>query len=188
MSETKFDGEGYCGSLDIILKAAQDEYKQIVIDRSVIQKGILKTYLWLATAMFSGQCALYTNMLGDTKLLFWQLHLHVAFFVCATASLVLSVGCFAFGVDTMRGRGVIKRPYTKSYLEIMNTAYQSADEGEYQTAYKVGMVFDLNDTINHQIKISQTIGKKLRLLSYSLLASLAITILAVIVSAFTFTG
>lgn len=54
--EAVFDAGAYRDSLAALLKAAQDEYKQITYDRRAMQHSILRNYLWLSTILFSVGC------------------------------------------------------------------------------------------------------------------------------------
>lgn len=180
--------EEYLKKLEVILKAAQDEYKQITYDRRQIQHGLLKNYIWLSTILFSTQTAILLYAL-DTRTTF-VLEPGIVFLFFIILAIVLSAGTFAFGVDTIRGRGEVKFPYITTFWQMWEYAYRERydlgrpDNGKAILPHELHtfMIDELQKAIFENRKTAGDVGKKLRRLSWLLLASIGSTVLALIVA------
>ncbi len=183
--------EQYLEKLEVLLKAAQDEYKQITYDRRAVQHGILKNYMWLSTVLFGTQTAiLFTVKAGDAAFLalvptFWFL------FLIALA-IVISCATFIFAVDTLRGRGEVRFPYLATfdyYRQYVHREFTGAgrpDNGQpiaFHELYGL-MINDLQYAIEGNRKTAGEIGIKLRRMAWLMIGSIAATIAAVFVAAF----
>lgn len=175
----KFDHANYKECLTTLLKAAQDEYKAITYDRRAIQHSILRNYLWLSTIMFSVECTGIFQVVGN-KGTPWPMHPGTLFWILAGLSLISSLACFCFGVDTMRGRGVVLFPYQVPFESLMSMAHQEASRDLPVGRLYMSMIRDLEKGINQHRAIATTVGKKLRYISWGLLFSLACAVLAVL--------
>ena len=180
--------EEYLKKLEIILKAAQDEYKQITYDRRQIQHGILKNYIWLSTILFSTQTAILFYALDARTLL--VLEPGQVFLIFIKIAILLSAGTFIFGVDTIRGRGEVKFPYITRFWQMREYAYRERynlgrpDNGGEIFPHDLYnfMIGDLQYGIDENRKTAGAVGKKLRWLSWLLLGSIASTAFALIVA------
>lgn len=181
--------EEYLKKLEIILKAAQDEYKQITYDRRQIQHGLLKNYIWLSTILFSAQTAILLYAL-DTRTTLVVLEPGKAFLFFIILAILLSVGTFALGVDTIRGRKEVKFPYITTFWQMRDYAYRERyDLGRPDNGGEIFphdlynlMIGDLQYGIDNNRQTAGDVGKKLRCLSWLLLGSIASTVLALIVA------
>lgn len=175
----KFDHANYKECLTTLLKAAQDEYKAITYDRRAIQHSILRNYLWLSTIMFSVECTGIFQVVGN-KGTPWPMHPGTLFWILAGLSLIFSLACFCFGVDTMRGRGGVLFPYRPQFESLIDDAHQEASRRVSFGQLYVEMILDLERAINQHRATAMTVGKKLRCISWGLLFSLACAVLAML--------
>lgn len=175
----KFDQKDYKDFLAALLKAAQDEYKLVTYDRRTMQHGILRNYLWLSTVMFSVECTGIYQVASNTGAP-WPMYPSTLFWILAGLSLISSLACFCFGVDTMRGRGVVLFPYQVPFESLMSMAHQEASRDLPVGRLYMSMIRDLEKGINQHRAIATTVGKKLRYISWGLLFSLACAVLAVL--------
>lgn len=175
----KFDHANYKECLTTLLKAAQDEYKVITYDRRTMQHGILRNYLWLSTVMFSVECTGIYRVVSNPSTP-WLMHPGTLFWILAGLSLISSLACFCFGVDTMRGRGVVFFPYQVPFESLMSMAHQEASRDLPVGRLYMSMIRDLEKSINQHRAIATTVGRKLRCISWGLLFSLACAVLAVL--------
>ena len=180
-SDKPFDEEAYRKLLENILKAAQDEYKQ-VCSLPGEQRVILRNYQWLATVIIAAQGAMFGHIVTGQG--FWPFPWHVVptsmFYVWAVLAVVCSLAVFVLGLDTLRGRMETAFPYKRTYKDFMTIAHD-----EIRTARGVGslyatMVQDLQIAIDHQREKVRPTGPKLRKMSWALLLSLLFTFLALL--------
>ena len=179
--------ERYFKDLELVLKAAQDDYKQVTYDAKNYQQGLIRNYAWIATVLFGVQCMLLGSATSFTGLL--EFSADALFVRVIIFSILLSVGCFCLSVDTMRGRGIVQFPYlnmTYNMMELM--AWQqkekivpegSAEPLESDNLHRC-MIELLQASINENRILIAKIGKKLRILSASLLCSAVFTCIAVL--------
>lgn len=169
-SKPKFKKTDYRVSLDIILKAAQDEYKQITYDRHNAQHAILRNYLWLATLLISVEGAIFLNIIRGENLP-WVMEPGVFFIFFSTTSMLFSVAAFLLGIDTMRGRGLTFRTQQIHYKDLIQMAYDNAEVQTNDEKVRITMITHLENAISHHIEVCTKIGLKLRALSIFLLIS-----------------
>lgn len=180
-SKPKFKNANYIGSLDIILKAAQDEYKQITFDRHTAQHAILRNYLWLSTLIISVEGAIFLGIIGG-KNLPWLMESGIFFIIFSIISMLFSVIAFLLGIDTMRGRGETFHPYQMPYEDLVGVAYQEAAANKADGFLRITMIRHLENAISHHSRACTIIGEKLRILSRLLLASTGFSILALLMT------
>lgn len=183
-----FDHDAYTSSLEIVLKAAQEDYKQITFDRRRIQHSILRNYLWLATAIFSAECTFFFNLTGNEPILPWPISIGMFFYTFAGFALSASLATFAFGIDSMRGRAPVFMPYEYTYEHLMDMAHKEASNDTTTGSLMVCMIRTLESAINHHREIAVKTGKRLRWLSRLLLGSIFFALLAVISASIKISG
>lgn len=175
--EAVFDAGAYRDSLAALLKAAQDEYKQITYDRRAMQHSILRNYLWLSTILFSVGCTGVYQVAGHSGGP-WRLDANALFWLFSAASLLASFACFCLGIDTMRGRGIVFFPYQGTFEELLDMAYREASRELSSGRLALTMTRDLEEAINHHRATATTVGKKLRYIAWGLIFSSAMAALA----------
>ena len=180
-SDKAFDEEAYRKLLENVLKAAQEEYKQ-VYSLPGEQRVILRNYQWLATVIVAAQGAMFGHIVTGQG--FWPFPWHTVptfmFYVWAVLAVVCSLAVFVLGLDTLRGRKETAFPYKRTYMDLLTIAHD-----EVRTARGVGslyatMVQDLQAAIDHQKEKARPTGPKLRKMSWTLLLSLLFTFLALL--------
>lgn len=175
----KFKKADYRALLDIILKAAQDEYKQITYDRHNAQHAILRNYLWLATLLISVEGALFSNIIRG-KNLPWVMEPGFFFICFSIAALLSSIAAFFLGIDTMRGRGKTFRQHQVSYENLIQMAYDGAELQKNDENVRLTMIRHLENAISIHSEACKAVGKKLRILSVLLLLSTLFSVLSVL--------
>lgn len=179
MSDTANPGidERHLKNLELVIKAAQDEYKQVVYDRRFLQHSILRNYTWLSSIMFGAQCMLLQQVVQGQPIFIWLL----------ISAMILTCICFGLCIDTMRGRNICNFPYMDiTFRELM-------DMEEYQWNGEVPpygdkphdaddmhrtMIIRLQESIDSNRKIANVTGIKLRCLSLILIIALPLTVLS----------
>lgn len=183
ISEPEFPTDEYNKMLDLILKSAQDEYKQITYDAPANQRLILRNYQWLATVILAAQGALFGHVVNDQQG-FWPLPWQVTptpiFFVWAISAVLCCFIVFILGLDTLRGRGITLFPCQRTYSELLVIAYDEARKKNKPGCLRSTMVRDLEIAINNQREKAKPVGPRLRKMSWGLLFALLFTVLALI--------
>lgn len=177
-----FSQEKYEKMLELVLKTAQDEFKQVTYDLPNYQKNILRNYQWLSTVILAAECVLFLHVIDKDKgfwLLPWEVRPTLMFYTWAFLAALAALGVFVLGLDTLRGRGVTWCPTLRKYAELTQIAYEEAnDEMREKTppgTLRTTMINDLEIAIeDHRIKAS-SVGLKLRKMSWGLLLSLCFT-------------
>lgn len=181
--ENAFSSAEYDKMLDLILKAAQDEYKQVAYDLPNFQKVGLRNYLWLSTVILAAECVLFARVVNPEQgfwLFPWEVTAGGFFYWWATLALLCGVVVFVGGLDTMRGRGFSLCPVGRPYGEFMQMAYEEALGKRDQAEFRVNMINDLELAINDYRTKANSVGLKLRKMSYALLLSLLFTVFALL--------
>lgn len=183
VKESEFPADEYNKMLDLILKAAQDEYKQITYDTPANQRVILRNYQWLATVILAVQGALFGHVITGREGFWpfpWQVMPTVMFYVWAVFAVLCCLTVFTLGLDTLRGRGITLFPYQRTYSDLLVIAYNEARKQESLGCLRATMVRDLEAAISNQRKKAKPVGPRLRIMSWGLLLALLCTVFAVI--------
>lgn len=183
VKESEFPVEEYNKMLDLVLKAAQDEYKQITYDTPANQRVILRNYQWLATVILAAQGALLSHVITGQQGFWplpWQVTPTVMFYVWAVCAVLCCLIVFTLGLDTLRGRGITLFPYQRTYSDLLVIAHNEARKQEVPGCLRATMVRDLENAINNQRKKVKPVGPRLRIMSWGLLLALLFTIFSVI--------
>lgn len=175
-----FDYGNYLSNLDLLLKAAQEDYKQITYDRRNLQHSILRNYLWLATAIVSAQITYFINMTSEKPFAPWLVQPSICFYFFIIVALALSGIAFAYGIDTMRGRVGVCFPYEYAYNHMTDMAHKEASSQLASGSLRVYMIQTLEIAINHQREIARETGEKLRHLCRLLLFSLLFMLVSIL--------
>lgn len=181
--ENTYSSAEYDKMLDLILKAAQDEFKQVAYDLPNFQKVALRNYLWLSTVILAAECALFAHVVNPEQgfwMFPWDVTLTGFFYWWASLALLCGVVVFVGGLDTMRGRGYSLCPVGRPYSEFMQMAYEEATGKRDQAEFRVNMINDLEVAINDYRTKASSVGLKLRKMSYALLLSLLFTVFALL--------
>lgn len=179
-----FNTDDYTKQIDGLLKFSFDEYKKFSTDIPKLQMGLVKTYLWIASALIAIQGSMIHELIGinNIRVQFFLGHIQWTT-LFSFLSIIVSFSVFCIGIDTMRGKkwgigalgDLIK---TSDYI------YNSCNS-EKSHDYPDGRIYILrgfNDAINHyNIQNSQRV-KKLRAMSYGLLISAFLFAIFVILS------
>lgn len=164
------------GSLDILLKIAQDDYKQVTYDAKSIQVGFMRTYLWLSVAVVTAEVSLLLRF--PEKIALFTLCDGLAF-TCLAVALVLAFAALLLGIDLMRGREGTRNPIRGSYER--NLDYVEMDKAATAIMVRKKMICDLADAIAANGKTEHRIGETLRILSRLLTGSAALGGLAFLI-------
>lgn len=174
----------YRNALDSIQKAAMDEFNGITYTLKNFQYSTIKTYLWISTVVFAAELAFYADIAsssGSNLTAFIHLNVDIQtniFKAFSVVSLLLSLGVFVLGVDTMRGRGATYRPCS-SWEKLADMAFQDCDEN-YKSSHHIELIHGINVAIAHHLEASSKIGVKLRIMSWGILASVTFAILTLL--------
>lgn len=180
-----FKRDDYGKALENILRAAQEDYKQITYERRARQQFILRTYLWLSTLILGVQIPIFSHVKISSvgfKVVPWDIQITPFFYFWAAVAIFASLASFVLGVDTMRGRGETLVPY-QPYKKLLDLAYKSAsntpeNSSSDKEAWCIEMIKSLTAAINNERLQASKVGKKLRGISYAILISVLFTMLA----------
>ena len=169
--------ERHFKNLEIILAAAQDEFKLITYDRRAMQHAILRNYAWLSSILFGAQCMLLGQMPQG----------EVVFLGVLVVAIIVNCVCFGYCIDTMRGRGLYAFPYMglvfKELIDMeeyqMNGEVPSySDKPHDADDMHRTMILRLQSSIDANRQVANVVGKKLRRLSVILMVALPLTAVA----------
>ena len=167
--------ERYFKDLELVLKAAQDDYKQVTYDARSYQQTILRNYAWLATVLVGVQVALlsFAKPAGAISLIFLGI------------SMLLAVISFILSMDAMRGRGLMIFPYeSTTYQQLSDMAWYRANniqppycnEKELPTDNLMRVMIEcLQNSIDENRKIVHSTGLRMRKICKILVATTATT-------------
>ncbi|MDY0258478.1 MAG: hypothetical protein RBR41_02280 [Desulfovibrio sp.] len=164
----------YSTTLDAVLRSALDDYNQTTYTIKRFQHSTIKSYLWIATVVFAAELAFFADIASTKQLIaFIDLTVDVQskvfkFFSCL--SLILSLVVFLLGVDTMRGRGKGVGPTVFPWTKIGDLAFDDCDEF-YTDSCRITLIRDIQEAITQHVAESNSIGVKLRCMSWGVLAS-----------------
>lgn len=178
----EFPHERHGTLLKIILDMAHNEYKIFSLEWRNRQNSILRLYLWLSVTILAAQISISNLIIKNEMPLLAFVVPNNSFYFCLIFAILLAFFAFAIGLDTLRGRSVVMNFHISTYTEIMNFAYQECIDDEYRNDLVVDLIKQAETGITHQIKIGETVGRKLRYISLCLLFSLFFSILAIILS------
>lgn len=174
----------YRASLELILKAAQEDYKQVTFDRPNRQSTILKTYMWLSSLLFAAEWSFFSSVREGKapKLLLGSVCQNDLFF----ALVVMALGCaaiaFILGVDAARGRIAHRYPYEDSYTDQIREAYNTSSYGENPNeSLRINMIIQLERGIRHHRKEIERVGRRLRTISRLMLLSVGVGLWIVLI-------
>lgn len=182
-NDEEFSFEEYEKLLEILLKAAQDEYRQIAYDLPGQQRTVLRNYQWLSTVILAAQCAMFASVVhhGQGFWLFpWSVYPSPFFYICASAATLCCVSVFILGLDTLRGRGFFPFPYQPTYKDLIILAHKEAHRVEPTGSLLGTMIKNLDDAISLHREAAKPTGPKLRAMSWGLLLSLLFTAFALL--------
>ncbi|MEG6504174.1 hypothetical protein [Nitratidesulfovibrio sp. 1201_IL3209] len=173
----------YCASLESIVRSAMDDYNHTTYTLKSFQHSTIKTYLWISTVVFAAELAFYADVSGSNTLIsFIGMEINIQskiFKALSSLSLMLSMAVFILGVDTMRGRNSTSSPTSHGWLALSNMAYADCDE-DYRDNYRIALIQDISNAITSHLKESNSRGKKLRCMSWGILASVGCAILTLL--------
>ncbi len=177
MSDTKessLEIEWYIKRADKLLDLSWDEYKQVTFDRHRIQHAILRNYLWLATVVFSAECVGFSHIFDGVVWFGLSFNVNQIFNVFAGLSVAISFLTIALGIDSMRGElPGIDQPFREwDAIHFAGTAWKEAEGELAKGIMHLDLLEHLNKSINHNKGLAMRKGKRLRCMSYMLLASL----------------
>lgn len=177
-----FSHEKYEKMLDLVLKAAQEEFKQVTYDIPREQKMLIRNYQWISTVVLAAESSLFVHVVFKDRGFWpfpWELYPSSMFYLWVVLAVVMALSVFILGVDTLRGRGVTLCPTLRTYSELSQIAYEEADDNMQEKTLpgtlRTTMINDLEIAINNHRKIASSVGKKLRVMSWGLLLSLCFT-------------
>lgn len=181
MSQTEQQYESYHKTLEFLLTSARDEYKQCTIDWRNRQTGLIKTYLWLAVTLIAAELHIFSSIWNKTpsSFLLWNIEPTFLFYLFALLALILDFAVFILGIDTLRGRGGVHRQFEKNYSDFSVQRYKEIFEDRQKTLHH-DMLVMIDIAIYEQRMQLAKIAYKLRAMSYLLLASVILSVLAVI--------
>lgn len=173
-----FNHEQYTKDLDLLIKLGYDEYKHITLDRQKVQVSYLRTYLWLASAVFGAQFVFFKPffLLEPTLPVFFMIKNTFAFYFFSILALCCSLGVFGFGIYAMRGKGVTPWPIS-NLLEFSNKAHVDCG-GAAAPTFRPMIIANLQSAMNSQIDKVDRLGRFLRIMSWGLLFSVASSLIA----------
>lgn len=172
-----FHPDEYRASLDLILKAAQEDYKQVTFDRPNRQSTILKTYMWLSSLLFAAEWSVFSPIHSgqSSTLFFGSVCPNILFTTLMLVTLGCSLAAFVLGVDTARGRISHRYPYEDSYTDQFREAYgTSSYEGNPTEALRLNMIAQLERGILHHRRELERVGRRLRAISILMLVSVGV--------------
>lgn len=179
MSDTSHeDNEAYREYLKLIHDSAFKEYGYYALDWRNRQTSLLKTYLWLSFTIIVAQANIFPTVWNGESLaiLPWSLSPSVRFYFFVFIAAITSLSAFAFGIDSLRGRGGVHSHYKMLHQDMMMHAYSETISKEVTPfCLYVNMISNLQDAIHHQKEQNRLLAIKLRTTSYLLLTSILFT-------------
>ena len=172
-TEHEFDTEWYAKCADKMIDLSWDEYKQVTFERHRVQHAILRNYLWLATVVFSAECVGFSQVFDGVVWFGLSLHGNLVFNIFAGSSVAISFLAIALGIDSMRGKlPGVDQPFREwNALYFAGTAWKEANGEAGKTTMHLDLLEHLDKSINHNKELAMRKGKRLRCMSYMLLAS-----------------
>lgn len=181
-----FDLSIYTANLDLVLKAAQEDYEQITFKRHAIQHGILRNYLWLATVVYAVDIYLFSNVSGHASLIPWKVAPNSLFYLFMALAMLSSCAVFMIGVYAMQNRKGVSFPYYERYEKFISLAWQEGACKIEAGTLRLEMIRLLAAAIAHQQMTANLKGKILRALCWLLLFSTGSSILALLSASMNF--
>lgn len=172
-SPSLIDRADYDKQIDALTKFAYDEYRQVGLDRPKMQLGLVRTYLWVASASLALQGAVIQKLLG-TDILNLKLIIDPYTYVEACIAIIaclMAFWAFVMGIDTMRGRHDGVLPFGK-FLETATMIHTSCFNPQTNIAEsRISILQGFDNAINHYNIENIQRAKKLRSMSRWLLCS-----------------
>lgn len=173
----------YRNSLESILRSALDDFNKMTYDLKNFQHATLRNYLWISTVVFASEVSFFSGLSDGSSSMLSFLSLSVNIQSCmfkllACVSLLMSLGVFLLGVDTMRGRGLTLKPAANTWMVYTKIAYADCDQ-EYKDDYRMLVIEHLDKALVIHQEQSNKIGTKLRWLSYGIIYSVVLAALTV---------
>lgn len=161
----------YNDTLKTLLSIAKDDYKFLALNWRNRQTGLIKTYLWIAVTLIASELHIFSSV--------WNNKPSFLFYLFAVLALAVSFAVFILGIDTLRGRGGVHRQFEKNYSDFSVQRYKEIFEDRQKTLHH-DMLVMIDIAIYEQRMQLAKIAYKLRAMSYLLLASVILSVLAVI--------
>ncbi|KAF1076288.1 hypothetical protein MKHDV_01309 [Halodesulfovibrio sp. MK-HDV] len=165
----------YRDDLKFLVELGNSEYLLYETDMLDHQHNLIKTYLWVASIIFTAQTSFYLSIIKDDfKLLTTFTPMKIdsistPYYLLLILSLYCAVCVFLFAVDTLRGRNTLEVPYKNFETEMVN-AYDDAFENDSFELYQK-LLTQLETSINQRSTLANCNGLKLRKMSQLLLTS-----------------
>ncbi len=178
--------ERYLEIAKALFQSQDAYYRFISLDMRNRQLAIQNAYFWVASAMFTVFGTAFHGLFLEENFIhlsllsfgleteeYFFLHKLTAF--CAFAGCVAAVG---LGIDGMRGRENVKRPFGSSCHEEMLRSILRMDKNFSTTSGFDWLMEIQRKSIDHNAKESERMGKRLRLTSRILTISFTCGVLA----------
>lgn len=167
-------------SFDMLIHYAYEDFKFLLVDFACHQSKYLHTYLWLSTLLiaFNFKCYIdITNNNSGLSNLFPINEPNLEYYTFSLLSLISLLLTFILGVDTLRSKGDIFRPFGD-----YKTLIKWAQEDIYCNKEKLrpSILISIQEEINIQERLCDAIGKRLKFMSYMIILSVILTISALI--------
>lgn len=172
-----FDHDKYGEALVFLAKTAYEEYRLVCLEILKHQSSLLHTYLWLSSLVATLQAGFYFKVASGE--IAWQgvaCSAGVWFYLFAAISFAASLGAFALGVDTLRGREVATLPLGPFPVLAKMAHEMAAKPGSFELYSAV--ITALDAEIDRQAQVKSVKGEKLRFMSRLMLLSVGFFVLA----------
>ena len=174
-----FDRAEYKSNILFLLEKAYAEYRTVSYDIPGRQVETLKTYLWLGSVLGAFELVFFSQVIsGDTGLAFIAVSPPYMFFAFAFVAAGCSLFSFAWAIDALRERTTQGLPFG-DFMALAGMAEEDARDKD-QYSLHISILNALNDEILIQAASCDRRGRIVQRLSGFQLASLAMTVCAVI--------
>ena len=152
------------------------------------QNGLIKTYLWIASVLFTVEMTLLLKLTENNYALlktFYQnqnLYPPTLFYYFYFASLCCAVGTFLFAIDTLRGRDLKENPF-RDFKSDLVTAFEDTYENNQVELY-VQSIERLDDALSQRMEMCSIKGRKLRKMSKLLVYGFINCLISIIILSF----
>lgn len=174
MAEHTFDTPGYVARMGLLIDKAYLEYRHLATDACKLQALYIRTYLWISSLLATFEIGAI-NQFKTGKLVIAQA-VAVPFWMLAGSSLLLAVVTFALCIDLMRGRRNLEMPLG-DFKYLADKAYAEA-YGDKTALFHQTVLVSLGAEINRQAATTHQRGTRLRSMSWLLLCSALMAVLA----------
>lgn len=178
----------YRDDLKFLVDKAHAEYMTYESYTFPNQHGLIKTYLWIASVLFTAEMTLFFKLTENNYALvetFYQNQNPVPptpFFYFYFASLCCAIGTFLFAIDTLRGREEKIIPF-KNYEQDQLKAFEENYENGKTKLYDE-LIRGLEEALIQRTQICTSTGLKLRKMSKLLACGVINCIISILILLF----